>query len=111
MVTETIIYKTHINDSLIDNVINNEDLSKKDLRIIMLLFTKLSGYFISRDISLADKRLNSPNNFVSINVDSIAETLNLKKKDVRKSIDFLIREGVLETGDTSTTKHGYRFTF
>lgn len=111
MVTDTIIYKTHIKRQLIDNVILNEDLSKKDLRIAILLFTKLGGYCVNDDIRLNDKRLADPNNYSSINIESIAETLNIDKKDVKKSIKKLIKHGVLEDGSSATIKHGYRFTF
>lgn len=111
MQTETIIYKSHIKHQLIDNVILNEDLSKKDLRIIMLLFTKLGGYGINKDVKLGDQRLSDSRNYSSIDINSIAETLNLDKKDVKKSIKKLVKYGVLEDGSSSTIKHGYRFTF
>ena len=111
MVTETIIYKSHIRKQLIENLILNEELSKKDLRIAILLMTKLGGYGVNEDIRLSDKRLIDPSNYVSIDILSISETLNIPKKEVKKSIKKLIKWGVLEDGSSSTTKHGYRFTF
>ena len=93
-------------------VVNNDVLSKKDLRVCLLLLTKLNGFGIKENLSLADKRLKEdPLNFSSIDVESIADTLGYKKKEVKSSIETLIEHGILEEGSNNTVSKGYRFTF
>lgn len=89
----------------------NKDLSKKDLRVCLLLFTKLDGYKIGDKVTLGDGRLKDPMNYNRIDIESIAETLGLKKKEVKASIETLIEQGIIEEGSTTTIKNGYRFTF
>lgn len=99
-------------EALTKCVIANEDLSKKDIRVCLLLLTKLGGYGIREGMSPADKRAKpDPLNYASIDINSIADTLNLKKKEVKNSINTLIDYGIIEEGSNDTVSKGYRFTF
>lgn len=109
--TETIVYKTHINENFTTRLLMNDNLSKKDLRVCLFLFTKISGYMVKDDVSIVDKRLKDFKNFQYIDVEAIADTLDMKKKEVRKAIEHLNEEGVLESGTSETVRKGYRFTF
>lgn len=77
-------------DKFIAKVVTNENLSKKDLRVLMHLMTHLD--------SLKYKTVSSK---------SIAESLNLKKKDVDKSLDNLCVENIIDYGDSDTVRGGY----
>ena len=81
-------------------------LSKKDLRVLLLLFTELDGWNFA-----TNRKIKDPFNFKSLDVKAIAKTLNLEKKEVKSSITNLINEGYLDIGDNDTVKDGYRFTF
>lgn len=85
----------------------NPNLGKKDLRVLIILLTQLDGYKYTSRV----KNKPDPLNFKRIDVESIADTLNLTKKEVRRSIELLELEGYLEDGDNETIKNGYRFTF
>lgn len=87
-------------DALIN--IASLDLGKKDYKVLVVLFTQLDGW---------GGGTNDPLNYKKIDINSIAQTLSLKKKDVRASIDTLLDEGLIELGDNDTVRYGYRFTF
>lgn len=111
MVTDTIIYKTHINQRFRDKLLYNDNISKKDLKVCLFLFTVLGGYTVNYDISYGDKRLKDPHNFAPIDVEAVAESLDMKKKEVKKSIKMLLDEGIIEDGSADSVRKGYRFTF
>lgn len=50
-------------------------------------------------------------NYARIDIDSISDTLNIKKKDVKRSINTLLDLGIIEEGSNDTVSKGYRFTF
>jgi predicted transcriptional regulator len=52
-----------------------------------------------------------PMNFKKIDIDRMADLLNLSKKDIKKSIKKFDEDGLIEHGNTDTIKDGYRFTF
>lgn len=41
----------------------------------------------------------------------MSRTLDISKKKVKRSLEVLVNECIIEKGGTSTTKNGYRFTF
>lgn len=82
-----------------------EDFSKNDLRVLLVLFTELDGF------SNPSERRNDPLNFKMIDIDAIADFLDLKYKEVKKSIKKLMNYGYLERGDSDSVSNGYRFTF
>ena len=92
-------------DGLLNNVIYNTNLGKKDLRIFIFLLTQLDGYSEPDNRNYPD-----PKNFKAVSTKKIANTLDMSKKDVEKCIENLINEGILETGH-SNAAHGLRFTF
>lgn len=93
-------------DKLVE-ISTNLNLSKKDLRVFLILLTQLDGYkYTSRMKNKPD-----PMNFKRVDIESIAETLSMTKKEVRRSIELLELEGYIEDGDNETIKNGYRFTF
>lgn len=83
-----------------------EDLSKDDLRVFMMLLTVLNGYSPPKTGSSID-----PNNYCKINEGQIATELYMSEKRVKKSIKRLLNEGIIEKGNSSSVKNGYRFTF
>lgn len=91
------------------NLATNLDLSKKDYRVLLLLFTQLDGYSIPQNNR---REWKDPLNFKMLNLDAIADTLCLSLKETKKSIKTLHEEGIIEKGDNGTTViGGYRFTF
>lgn len=109
------VYTVSLNKkALTELVAQNDLLSKKDLRVCLILFTKLDGFKVNDnpDITASDKRLKvDPLNYSAVDIGAIAETLGLKKKEVRKSIETLVENGILEEGSNTTVTNGYRFTF
>ena len=86
-----------------DEVYGMQDNTKE---VLLVLFTQLNGWTPTKS-----GRGEDPLNFKKIDIKSIAETLNLDKKDVKKSISKLVGEFLLEPGDSDTVKNGYRFSF
>lgn len=91
-------------DEFLDRVIENENLSKTDLRVLLLLLTHLNGWS-------QRPRQQDPLNFTKIDPEEMANTLGLTKKKVNESIGHLVDEDIIEKGRTSAMKNGYRFTF
>lgn len=75
-------------------VIRNDELSKKDLRVLLHLFTHLDY-----------------NTFKEISVKQIAKDLDISKKNVEESIMRLVEMEIIEKGSTSSVKNGYKTTF
>lgn len=86
----------------------NLDLSKNDIRVFLVLLTQLDGYTVPKTMH---QKHRDPLNFKIIDIDQIADLLCLSKKKVRKSIEHIHDEGLIEEGSNDTIKHGYRFTF
>ena len=91
---------------LLYNVVDNDALSKKDLRVCLFLFTILDGY---REPS--NGKSQDPKNFKVVFPDVIADQLDLSVKDVKKSLRILIREEIIEEGDANGVEDGLRFCF
>ena len=77
-------------DKFVAKVVTNENLSKKDLRVLMHLMTHLDSL-----------------KYKTVSAKSIAESLNLKKKEVEKSLGNLCIENIIEYGDSETVRGGY----
>ena len=75
-------------------VAENQNLSKKDLRIFLFLCCRLTS-----------KR------YVKLDKKQIAESLCMTKKEIDKSIDNLINEGILSKGSDEHVKSGYKLTY
>lgn len=101
-------YNVSIPRIMIAEIASNDRLSKKDLRVILMLFTHLDGY--SEPMS-ARANCPDPENYKRIDVENIADTLCMKKKDVKDSIKRIEKEGYIEKGSNNSVKGGYRFTF
>ena len=97
-------------EGLMNKVVINQFLGKKELRVCMYLMTILSGWSDNRRNSVYAKA-DDPKNYTSISISKISEILHLDKDDVEKSIKKLVKEGILEKGEGKSTKKGYRFTF
>ena len=91
-------------DSFLDRVVKNEDLSKKDIRVLLLLLTSLPGYC---DRPTRD----DPKKFEAVHPKAIAKTLKMKKKDVEDCLEHLCELCIIEIGNSETIKNGYRLTF
>lgn len=91
---------------LLEWVVYNSELGKKDLRIILFLLTELDGWQEPKK-----GNYNDPKNFRIIEIETIADTLDMSVKNVRKTIENLLDFGILEKGDSNSGTNGYRFTF
>lgn len=94
-------------DKLVELAVN-PNLTKKDLKVMILLLTQLDGYVPPKVLR---KDFNDPLNFKKIQYKRIAKTLNIEKRDVIDSVTNLWNEGYLEQGSNDTIEKGYRFTF
>ena len=106
-------------DEFLLKLVYSEELSKKELRVALLLLTELEGLKVALLLlteleGLKPKDRNTakdPSNFRRIDPKHIAIDLGLKKKDVQEIIDRLVELEILEEGEGASVKHGYRFTF
>lgn len=89
---------------LIKYIIKNQDLKKKDLRVILLLLTELDGYE-------PVPRSTDPENFKRIDINHMSQILSVSKSDIKKTINYFCDMGVLEEGSSAGCSKGYRFTF
>lgn len=78
----------------LDVLVSNENLSRKDLRVILFLTTKLDS-----------------KKYTKVSLKNIANFLNLSKKDVEKSIDHLIEEDIIRQGSDDYVDCGYKLLF
>lgn len=97
-----------VNREKIVDIATNLNLSKKDLRVLLLLLTQLDGYVPPKNQRSDTK---DPMNFKKIDYKTLAETLNISKREVKSSVASLWNEEYLEQGSNDTVKDGYRFTF
>ena len=94
-------------DKILD-ISTNLDFSKNELRVILILLTQLEGYCVPKTMHGSHK---DPLNFKIIDIDTIADSLCLSKKKVKKCIEHIHDEGLIEEGSNETINSGYRFTF
>ena len=99
--------KVSINRESLLDLASNEDLDEIDYRVILLLLTQLNGF----NRTYSTRESEDPLNYKKINKDSIADSLDINKKDVKKSIKKLLKMNLIEMGDNQSIKNGYRFTF
>lgn len=78
----------------LDVVVRNENISKKDLRVLIHLLTHLDSL-----------------NFKEISKKQIALDLNLSKREVSDSIDELINESIITCGSSQSVSKGYKLLF
>lgn len=77
-----------------DYVVRNEELTKKDLRVLLHLFTHID-HKVFKEVSLKQ----------------IANDLDISKKNVEESIQRLLDMEIIEKGSSASVKNGYRATF
>lgn len=93
---------------LLEYVIYNRELNKKDYKVFLMLLTELDGYSKPKGNKIDNP---DPKNFTKVDAERIADKLDLGEDDVKKSIKKLLNEGIIEKGNTTNMKNGYRFTF
>lgn len=93
-------------EPFLSNIVYNTSLSKKDLRVLLLLFTQLGGYSAPPSGKGVD-----PENYKKIDTEVIAGELDMKEKDVKKVIKKLRQSFIIEKGDSTVSQNSYRFTF
>ena len=91
-------------DALREIIIYNDDLSKKDLRVFLLLLTHLDGFN-------PNTKAQDPLNYKKINSSAIADELGFSKKEVIKALENLESYGIIESGSSSVVSFGWRFRF
>lgn len=87
-------------------IILNDSLSKKDLKVALLLLTELTGFNPG-----ATARREDPGVYKKVSPKAIAKELDISKEDVKRSLDVLLKQGIIEEGSTPAVEKGYRFTF
>lgn len=92
---------------LINYVIYDNDLNKRDLKVFLMLLTALEGYSVPNN----NRNAIDPQNFTKVDTERMSSMLDLSEKKVRKSMKKLEYAGIIEKGNTANTKNGYRFTF
>ncbi len=95
-----------INKTKLLDIAANLDFNERDLRVILTLFTELSGW---RDSGVRGKE--DPLNFKRIDAEAMSDVIGIKKKEFKKSLKRLIEHGIIEEGESDTVSKGYRFTF
>ena len=98
-----------INKNKLLDIAQDPDLSKIDYKVLITLFTELNGWRGGGYNNRGNN--NDPKNFKRIDVERIADSLDVEKKKVKKSIDKLLDFGLIEKGSSRNIKKGYRFTF
>lgn len=86
-------------------IARNEELSKKDFRVLLCLFTELDGW------KPGVYNTKDPQNYKKIDIKTIAYSLCMNKKDVRHAIEKLLDCDIIEEGYSDTVSNGYRFCF
>ena len=102
--TSQLQHKVSVSRKEIEGVARDKLLSECDLRVLLMLLTKLEGF---------DKSSNTedPYNFTKVDVELIARAIGRKEKDVKKSMKSLRNMGYIEKGDGVTVNNGWRFRF
>ena len=103
------VYNVSVNRDKLIEIACNEDMSKKEYKVFIMLLSQLTGYRppeVDRSNSAPD-----PLNFKRVDERQIADSLNLKKKDVSEAIDQLFDYGYLEEGSNDSVSDGWRFKF
>lgn len=93
----------------LEEIVENDNLSKKEIRVFMLLMCYLNGYRPPKTKMRLDEY--DPLNFTEINKAEMARTLRISKKDVSDAINFFVDINILEKGKNKSNRKGYRFTF
>ena len=93
-------------EKLID-IASDTGYGKNDLRVFLALLTQLEGFTPPKN----NREYKDPLNFKIIDIKAISDTLDISKKKVKKIIEKLHDDGLLEEGGNDTIKSGYRFTF
>lgn len=77
-----------------ENVAENQNLNKKDLRVFLFLCCRVGSQHYNR-----------------IDKAQMAESLCIAKKDIEKSLDSLENEGIISKGSDDHVKSGYKMTY
>lgn len=83
----------------------DKDWDVNSFRVLIMLFTELDGWCPPKN------NIRDPQNFKKIDVETIAGSLNISTKKVKKAVKLLLKEGIIEKGSTDAVTKGYRFTF
>lgn len=84
-------------------------LDETDLRVLLVLLTELDGF--DDTIHARGPVKEDPMNYKLIQPEVISDTLDIKNKEVKRSIKHLLKADILQKGDSETVRGGYRFTF
>ena len=104
-------------DNLRKKIICNDNLDDKDKLVAFLLLTTLEGYghpdsyYSASYTGPKDMDQRDPMVFTVIDPSQIADTLGFKAKRVKKCINHLLENDIIEKGSNATVVDGYRFTF
>jgi RIO-like serine/threonine protein kinase len=91
-----IVYSTKFSTDIdkFQVVAENQNLSKKELRVFMSLCCRMSSRF-----------------YIKVDKNQLAQTLCIPKKDVEKALDNLENEGIIIKGSDEHVKSGYKMSY
>lgn len=102
--------KVSIDRPSIIEIAKDDRLYERDLRVMLMLLSVLDGWKMPEPVAPGPVP-KDPLNYKHIDTDAIADTLCLKKKDVKKAVKHIHKLGYIEEGNNDTVNGGYRFTF
>lgn len=88
-----IVYATKFSTDVdkFQTVAENQNLSKKDLRVFLFLCCRMSSKY-----------------YTKVDKNQMAQSLCIAKKDIEKSLDNLENEGIIIKGSDEHVKSGYK---
>jgi hypothetical protein len=102
------VYNVSVNRNKIIDIACNDNMSKKEYKVFLMLLSQLSGY---KAPEVVKSNNVDPYNFKKIDTKQIAEALDIKRKEVEAAVDALFDYGYLEEGSNESVSEGWRFTF
>ena len=100
----------HIPKESFRYIIMNNNLSKKELRVMCYLLTTLNGYNSLRRLGTSREN-DDPRNYTKVDISVLARELNYEKDEIKDILESLCDRGILEKGSSAICKKGYRFGF
>ena len=100
----------HIPKESFRYIIMNNNLSKKELRVMCYLLTTLNGYNSLRRLGTSREN-DDPRNYTKVDISVLARELEYSKEEVKDTLESLCDRGILEKGSSAVCKKGYRFGF
>jgi len=95
-------------EALLDKIEETvDDLKKIDYQVFLVLLCsyKIEGFTIP-DGHMTDQRYEDPMNYTIIDMNTIADKIGVKRKEVKRSLERLEDAGIIQKGVVSYTSKG-----